>query len=312
MPMPFGDPIDLSGIPTAGGASGAPASGGQTSMFNTAAPAVTQAAQVFVGWKKKQQPGRSYGGAGKALDPEPDTHGVRVPEYKSIFQMLQAFDAFSTAEYQKFKNKLVAAGIISSDASAAYVRTKYETLLNDIMDAQAQGVSVTPFGFVNSLIKKNGIDPTKVPNKKDWDPTAAAAFQPSTTKTTSVYDMDGAQAEQLLTQTLQQALGRDPSKAEIEDFVDAVKSRALADPSTQVTQTRRGDRSGLADANTQVQVQTIGGKSYSTIQTVNDGFGQDDAALLAQKRAENAPDYASYQAVATYMPALLQALGSTV
>jgi hypothetical protein len=268
--------------------------------------------QLFVGWNTKDTRTSQHGSGGKGLEEAP-SHKSRFPHYKTPFAMLQAFDAFSTAEYVKFKNKLVAAGFVSSEADPVQVRQTYASILKDVQQAQMQGVNVSPFGYVNSLIKKNGFDPTKIPAKKDWNPaTSAAGFKPSTQTVTSVYDMDGAQAEAMLTQTLQQALGRDPSKAEIEDFVDAVKTRALEDPSTQTTRTMRGDRSGLADNNTQVSVTTQGGKSYSTIQSVNDGFGQDEAALLAQKRAENAPDYASSQAVGTYFPALLQALGSTV
>ena len=244
--------------------------------------------------------------------------GGRAPMMATPFALLQTFDAMSQAEYQKFKNKLVAAGFVSKDSFPSDVRDVWAGILSDVQSAQAMGAKVTPFQFLNSLIKKNGFDPKDIPGKAGWDPTEAATaaqgdgFTPSTSTVKSVYDLDPADAEDLLKQTLAQKLGRDPSREEVEDFVDAVKARALQDPSTVTTRSRRGDLSDQAGPGTQVEVIRQGGKAYSTVTEVTVGFDEQDAMRIADRRAQNAPDYASYQAVSTYFPALLSALGSTV
>lgn len=308
------DTIDLSGIPTGSPGGG----GGATNMFNqsSAVPSYDQwmYASVFVGWGKESVRSTQHGSGGKGLEEAP-SHTTRAPQFVTPFALLQTFDSMSQAEYQKFKNKLVAAGFVSSSASPVDVRTEWASILKDVQGAQMTGANVTPFEFLNSLIKKNGIDPKDIPSTADFDPAAQLAanqFQPSTSKVTSVYDLAPEDAEQMLTQMLQSKLGRDPSKAELEDFVDTVKARALANPTTVTTKTRQGDLSGQAGPGTQVEVAQQGGQTISTVRSISQGFDQNNVAAIADRRAENAPDYASYQAVATYMPALLQALGSTV
>ena len=310
MAIPRGEPIDLTGIPQSGGASAPPSGGGgATNMFQQAGvPHYDQ-------WLHSP----IYMGMSQQSSTKPGTTDIpikgKAPNKATPFQLLSVFDAFSQTEYQKFKNKLVAAGFVSAEADPVQVRTVFSGILRDVQSANMAGHNITPFQFINSLIKKNGLDPKKIGSEKDFNPAAKIAgegFQPSTSKVTSVYDLDPADAEDLLTQTLSGVLGRDPSKAEIEDFVDAVKARALANPTSVVTKTRRGDLSGQAGPGTQVQVQSQGGETFSTVTSVNQGFDEQDMARIAERRAKAAPDYASSQAVSTYFPAFLNALGATV
>lgn len=311
MAMTRGEPIDLSGLPTQGGGASAPppGGGGATNMFQQAGvPHYDQ-------WLHSP----IYMGMGQKSVTKPGSTDIpiktKAPNQATPFQLLQVFDAFSQAEYQKFKNKLVAAGFVSVDADPVQVRTVFTSVLRDVQSANLAGHNITPFQFINSLIKKNGLNPKKIGSDKDFDPTAqvaGAGFQPSTSTVKSVYDLDPADAEDLLRQTLSAKLGRDPSGEEIEDFVDAVKARALNNPTTVTTRQRRGDLSGQAGPGTQVEVIRQGGETYSTVTSVNEGFDEQDMARVAERRARNAPDYASYQAVSTYFPALLSALGSTV
>lgn len=315
MAIPRGEPIDLSGLPTQGGGASAPppGGGGATNMFQQAGvPYYDQwlHSPIYMGMG-----GVKPGGKGASLVTPSEARGVKLPSQATPFQLLSVFDAFGQTEYQKFKNKLVAAGFVSKDADPVQVRTVFAGVLRDVQSANLAGQSITPFEFINSLIKKNGLDPKKIPGDRDWDPTAelaAAQFQPTTSKVTSVYDLDPADAEDLLTKTLSGVLGRDPSKAEIEDFVDAVKARALADPTTMVSKTRRGDLSGQAGPGTQVEVTSQGDQTFSTVTSLNQGFDENDMARIAERRAKAAPDYASSQAISTYFPAFLSALGATV
>lgn len=315
MPMTRGEPLDLSGIPKAGGGASAPSpsgGGGATNLFNQSASVPTwdqwMHQPIFLG--HAQQSGTKPG-----TTDVPIKMG-KVPQWGKPFQLLTAFDSFTQTEYQKFKNQLVAAGFVSAEADPVQVRDTFKSLLADIQSANAAGQMITPQQFINSMIRKNGIDPKSIKANKDYNPAAelaaAEGFKPSTSTATSVYDMDPADAEDLLSQTLEAKLGRAPSRAEIEDFVDAVKSRALANPTTVTTKTRRGDLSGQAGPGTQVQVNSQGGETFSTVTSVNEGFDADNVARMAERRAKNAPDYASAQAVSTYFPAFLNALGATV
>lgn len=304
--------------PPSGGGASAPPSGGAATNMRQSSISVPHYDQwmhspIFVGWEKanrgpsKRKPGTK--------DIPVKTGTGRQPVWGTPFQLLQIFRNMGPAAYQEFKNKLVAAGFVSKDAMPADVEAVWRGVLQDVQQANGQNVNISPTEYLHSLIKKNGLDPKDIPKTKDWDPTAAIAgaqFQPSTSKVTSVYDLDPADAEDLLTATLSGVLGRDPSKAEIEDFVDAVKARALADPTTETTRVRRGDLSSQAGPGTQVEVTTQGGKSVSTVSSIDYGFSQSDAERLARRRAEAAPDYASSQAVSTYFPAFLDALGATV
>ena len=317
--------IDVSGYsPDPPQAQAGGGGGGVTNRYNNSAvPSYDQWMYegLYVGSQRVRERVRDtqHGSGGKGLD-EVSSHATgrvdRVPYMATPFALLQAFDSMSQPEYQKFKNKLVAAGFVSTSASPVDVRDAWAGILRDVQSSNTQRKTpMSPFEFLNALIKKNGIDPKDIPNTADYDPAAQLAanqFQPSTSKVTSVYDLAPEDAEQMLTQMLQSKLGRDPSKAELEDFVDTVKARALANPTTVTTKTRQGDLSGQAGPGTQVEVAQQGDQTISTVRSISQGFDQNNVAAIADRRAENAPDYASYQAVATYMPALLQALGSTV
>lgn len=308
----------LGTAPTGGGPSGPPPGGGgpATGTFaqSSQVPHWDQWLTEKVIWMGHQTQGSRKSKAKPGTD-IPVKGGFRTPVYGTALQFLMAFRDMNNAEFQKFKNQLVAAGFVSKDADPVTVEESVRGILNDVYSANKMGAKLSPQQYINSMIRKNGLDPKKIPNDKDWDPAAelaAAQFQPSTSKVTSVYDLDPADAEDLLTQTLSGVLGRDPSKAEIEDFVDAVKARALANPTSVVTKTRRGDLSGQAGPGTQVQVTSQGGETFSTVTSVDEGFDEQDMARIAERRAKAAPDYASSQAVSTYYPALLSALGATV
>ena len=315
--------IDTGGFdttaPSGGGASAPPSGGAATNMrqSSTTVPYHDQwmHAPIFAGWQKANR-GPSVAKPGTDIPVKTGTGRQAV--WGTPFQMIQIFRSMSPAAYQEFKNKLVAAGFVSKDAFPADVEGVWKGILQDVQQANQQDVNISPTEYLHSLIRKNGFKPKDIPATAGWDPTEAAAaaqgdgFTPSTSTVKSVYDLDPADAEDLLTNTLAQKLGRDPAREEVEDFVDAVKARALQDPSTVTTRTRRGDLSGQAGPGTQVEVLRQGGKTYSTVTEVNEGFAEQDAARIAERRARNAPDYASYQSVATYFPALLQALGSTV
>lgn len=223
-------------------------------------------------------------------------------------QLLSAFDQFDRKDYLKFKNLLVAAGLTSEAADAMSVRGAYQQLIYEAIDMQAGGIKVSPMQLVKNLIRKNGLDPSKIGSDEKFS--VADAMKPQSQVTTSVYDLTPEDARTTLEQAIQQKLGRAPTEEELEDFITAAQTEAAANPTVQRTRVIPGAADVSGD---QVSVQREGGEAVATTVTnTTQGFGAEDVARMAVNRAENAPDYASYQAVSQYFPALVQAFESTI
>jgi len=119
-----------------------------------------------------------------------------------------------------------------------------------------------------------------------------------TTTSTNIDEMDPAQAKVMIKQSLQQMLGRDPRQDEIDDFV--AKAQTIAQQNPQVTKTTtQYDFAGTPTDQTSV--------SHGGADVVNA-----KAQLAAEQSAENAPDYAQYQAAGVYAPWMFQALASPI
>lgn len=306
--------------------------GGGSGAYNPAAPSgmatntMTQAATtygtpgksmtgVFVGFNKPPKgmtpamqdklAGDSYAGSG----PTPIT---KQPIMLTPIQLLASFDQFGRKDYLRFRNLLIAAGLVSETADAASVRGAYQSIIYEAIDMQAGGIMMSPMQLVKNLIRKNGLNPAKIGADEDYMASLKETQKPSSQTTTSVYDLTPEDAKATLEAAIQQKLGRAPTAAEIEDFVAAAQTRARNNP-TEVTERFIPGKAVGGDAGDQVTVQREGGQVVgSTVTSVNQGFDADNVARMAERRAENAPDYASYQAVSQYFPAFLSALGSTV
>jgi len=101
------------------------------------------------------------------------------------------------------------------------------------------------------------------------------------------------EAKGLMRSTLRDAIGRDPSKAEVAEFMDTLNAAARARPSVSKS----------------VVTQDKDGNTTTRNEDVSTGFTNDDAAGLALDRAEDHPEYGAFQASTTYMDALMSALG---
>lgn len=218
--------------------------------------------------------------------------GYLVPKVKTVAELLSEFDNLSHKDYLAFKNKLIAAGYASDSYGPSDIRRVYQSLLSDVYDMQGAGAQLTPTAYLNNLIRMNGFDPHKVGSGS-----TVGSSQPKTWTNTSnsVYDLTPDNARATLRQALQAKLGRDPTEAEIRDFIDAAQTRAADNPSTSTT-TYHTDASGNTTSNTTTQA----------------GFSDARLQEMALRRARQAPDYAKYQAASTYYPALVSALGATV
>lgn len=121
---------------------------------------------------------------------------------------------------------------------------------------------------------------------------------PKTTTSTSIEEMDPAQAKVMIKNSLSQMLGRDPKQSEIEDFIS--KAQTIAAQNPQITKTTTNyDIAGNPTDQTSV---SSGGQDVVTAK----------AQLAAEEQAKQSEDYAAYQGAGVYMPWLMDALSAPV
>lgn len=121
---------------------------------------------------------------------------------------------------------------------------------------------------------------------------------PKTTTSTSVEEMDPAQAKVMIKNSLSQLLGRDPQKNEIEDFIAKAQTIARQNPNITKTTTQY-DIAGNPISQSSV---SSGGSDVVTAK----------AQLAAEEQAKQSEDYAAYQGAGVYMPWLMDALAAPV
>jgi hypothetical protein len=291
----------------------APTGGGPATNMAAGSPAYGQVPEmpVFVGWDK----------GGRVAEKPANPHQAKLfgDAYKTIgkqpiqltkTQLLSAFDGFKRQDYLRFRNLLIAAGLVPETADAMQVRSTYASVISEVSDMQAGGVMMSPMALIKNLIRKNGLDPSKIGDAEDFTTAVKDQLKPSSQTTTSVYDLTPEDARATLEQAMAQKLGRAPTEEEIEDFISAAQTRAERNP-TRVTESfTPGVEGGEGD---QVTVQREGGEVLGTSVTdVEQGFDSESLGRMADRRAQNAPDYASYQSISTYFPAFLEAMQSTV
>lgn len=119
-----------------------------------------------------------------------------------------------------------------------------------------------------------------------------------TTTSTNIDEMDPAQARLMFEQTAQQALGRSPTKAEVDDFIAKAQTIAKENPSITTTTTQQ-NLDGTDGTSTSY---TKGGGDVVNAK----------AQVAALDQARQSEDYQSYQAAGNYFPMLFDALASPV
>ena len=118
---------------------------------------------------------------------------------------------------------------------------------------------------------------------------AGGGNAPQTRRQTTFNVLDPTQARAALTGAFQQMMGRNPTEAEINQWVASASAQMKAHP--QITQT------------------TVDAQGNQTSQQIDPGF---DPSAALQDQLNNDPEAKAHQAAATLYPALLQALQSPV
>jgi hypothetical protein len=249
----------------------------------------------------------------------------------TIEDLLTDFKQMDRSEQRRMALLLTIGGFAGSvsleDAPAAArdltlneLLSAYNELLMDASGRWARGQKITPEQLLESNVA------FRLPRGADWDgsygdlvgilhdadidvaPTEEdlSGTHVTTSTNTSVNRdvMDPNDAMALTRAMLQRELGRDPTKGEFEDFIGAVQAAQRANPSRTTTTSKNTvttDEDGrVTDSDT---------TSTSNTQAGITGAGIEDLML---RRARRNPDWAEWQAVGTYAPALFDALGATV
>lgn len=147
------------------------------------------------------------------------------------------------------------------------------------------GKKVTPWALIQLRGKHVGPD---------------GRMQDRVTVSTNIDEMAPETARKMFETTAQQALGRAPTKAEIDDFIAKAQTIAHDNPGVTTTHQKVGF-DGNVEKDTQVS-HTVGGGQAVT----------DKAEMAALDQARQSEDYASYQAAGNYFPMLFQALQAPV
>jgi hypothetical protein len=158
------------------------------------------------------------------------------------------------------------------------------------------------YGDLANILTENDVDVSGI---EDGEEDLSGTYTTTSSNTSVSRDiMDPNDAMALTRAMIQRELGRDPTKAEFEDFISAVQAAQRANPvrtTTTATSTETRDKDGrVVDSDSSSSSTTRGGISPAGIEDI----------LL--RRARQNPDWAEWQAVGTYAPALFQALGATV
>lgn len=248
-------------------------------------------------------------------------------KHRAVPELMSEFDYFSTEKKKILAKQLFMAGFLSKpDANLMDLQQAYGNLLSTAASRYAAGQQVSPRKLLENNIRYNLAAAGVHVKGKFSDKTSAGWFQKllhgdpktsdlanaagaaakrapeldlsgkftSTSRSVDIYSPDDARG--LIRATLRRELDRDPTEQEFEEFVSTLQSAQRSHPAVTTT-TQTTDKQGRVTNTNSV---TRGGLGASGIQEI------------AQREAESNPGWAEWQAVGTYFPAILDALGSAV
>lgn len=281
-----------------------------------------------------------------------DTETIRTDKTRDPFKMLEKFAKASPSEQRRMALLLSLGGYAGEGSFEKLIVESFDMTLGDVIDAYDKllyeastqyvmnGKKITPDQILTRAIAY------KMPTGANWDGTLSGVgaalgnlgmeiegvteaedampdeedsvngvsrkpkpfVGTKTTKSTStVRDvMDPADAKALTRAMLQRELGRDPTEEEFVDFIGAVQYAQKTNPSVSTTKNSyRYEKDKYAPGGSRMVEQ-----SSNTV--TREGIGSEGLADIALQKARSNPNWAEWQAVGTYAPALFEALGATV
>lgn len=258
--------------------------------------------------------------------PDSSPYSVKL---RSADDLIHKFEKMAVEDQRKLALQLAIGGYAGSmdltdvsewvkTAPLPEVEAAYSNLLSDAANRWSVGHKLTPDDLLSQSvayrlhgegIKWDGdLGSLDLNTFTDIASQAGAIVDLSGTHTRtstskSVDIMDPMDAQAMTRGMLQAELGRDPTKAEYEDFTSALIAAQRHDPTiTRTTQTYSTDADGSLSAD--------GNQTSSSV--THQGIGAAGLTQLAYQKAQSQPGWAEWQAMGTYAPALFAALGSTV
>lgn len=246
--------------------------------------------------------------------------------------LMEKFAKASPEEQRKMALLLSLGGYAGEGSFEKLIVESFDMTLGDTIDAYNKLLQEAATQYV---IHGNKVTPDqllrrgiayKMPSGTEWDGTlegvtsalsglgidvaglesgAKKAKEPFTgTKTTTATNvsrdiMEPADAKALTRAMLQRELGRDPTEGEFEDFISAIQHAQRVNPTVSKTK----------NSYTYEEGEMVSQRSNTTTRGGLTEAGIQDIAL--QKARQN-PNWAEWQAMGTYAPALFEALGATV
>lgn len=246
-------------------------------------------------------------GAPKPFTVNPKNPNSRVT--KPASQMIGEFSTWSNKRKKELARKLAMAGYFGSPRVSeslddfvasiplAQLEQAWQNVVLEAAQKNANGIWVTPGQVIQNQIDYNR-DAAKGTSLESWySGKAAKSNEPNpnrTEKYTSVSRdiFSASEAKAVIREVLQKELGRDPTEEEFQDFKDALQTEQQQNPTRTVQSTVYRD-----------------GDPVRTSSTTTGGI---DPGEFALEQAQANPDWAEWQAVGTYFPAAMNALGAGI
>lgn len=305
-------------IPGVGGGAPIPNPGpstaylGQLTSQYAAQRAIAQPSEPLVYFGGRNRPAPGSGASFR----DPET--IFTPDTRTIGVAMSDFEAMTSAEKRKLAERLALAGMLTvgssggpykgetmkefvSRANLVDVQNSYGDLLQAAASRYSAGQQMTPDELLDMHIEYNrdaaeaaGGIPGWYGASGDGGESGSPYANKTVTTTNSQRDIYSAdEARGLARAILRRELDRDPTDEEYEDFVSALQTKQRENPTVTTTRTRYDEN----------------GSPTNTSSTTRGGV---DLEQFAQDQAEDNPDWATWQAIGTFLPALFEELGSGV
>ena len=203
----------------------------------------------------------------------PDFAGGQPVETRSetisLGQWKNQFPISDPKALADWKAKLVAAGVVSASAGLQELKSQWEAWGEYSQESMRQGQKLSPYQLLDI---QRGL----------WGGGGG-----DTGPSYSTQLIKKANSRDLLKQYLEAGSGRVIDDAEADEFAELIRKKQLAKP-------------------TKTEVKKVGGKKVAV---TTPGFGEAEAADIAEKRAMQDPLYAEFQTANVFGSALEKALG---
>lgn len=224
--------------------------------------------------------------------PDVPQRTIGVAETKTLSEAKGEFYNWSESERRKWADHLIGLGLLAPEDAEDYgsLRDTWFDVVDETANFTTAGKELDPWD-VASLIAggEKGAAARKAARDK-------ANFTGTKTTTSKSVDLtDPATAKALVNDTLSRQLGRAATDEEVVEFTNVLNNAARANPSITTTATTYE-----------------GGEAVGQSSTTSGGVTAAGQQQMIQDEAMATPEYGAYQAAATYLPTLFQAIGSPV